>query len=105
MPREAYQFTPHQISVVRRMWKDGQTQHAVCAAIGVTRFQFDYSRKHGVFRTLKKRPLGGAGVKATKNYRPSKKQIEATCKKIRDSWTGTESKERWIGRPFGGPIE
>ena len=105
MSRKPYKFSPSQIRKAKQLWEEGYAQHAVCQAIGVTRYVFEHARQHGVFRGLKKRPIGGKGVKSVKNYNPTKKQIQAKCEKIRESWTGSETKERWIGRPFGGPLD
>ena len=105
MSRQPYQFTQAQIRKATRLWKEGKPQHEVSQAIGVTRYAFEYARKHGVFRCLKTRPKGGKGVSSTKNYTPTPEQIKAKCAKIQKTWSGAETKDRWIGRPFGGPID
>ena len=106
MPKQRYQFTASQIKKARQLWKQGYPQHAVCRAIGCTRYAFEGARQRGVFKDLPKRPKGGKGVQWNKNGKPpTPAQIKAECKKIQQSWTGQETKERWVGLPFNGPIE
>ncbi len=105
MSRQPYAWTTQQIARAKKLWVEGETQHAICRRIGVTRYAFEYARQHGCLRGLKKRPKGGKGVKCCKGYTPTPEQIKSKCAKIQQSWTGQEVKDRWVGRPFGGPID
>lgn len=105
MSRQLYQFSPRQIRLAKQLWEEGHAQHAVCRAIGVTRYVFEYARQHGVFRGLKKRPKGGKGVKSVNDYNPSKEQIEAECEKIQRLWTPCDRNRRWIKMPYNGPLD
>ena len=105
MSKKLYQFSQAQVRKAQRLWQEGKPQHEVSQAIGVTRYVFEYAREHGALRSLKKRPKGGKGVSSTKNYTPTPDQIKDECAKIQKKWSGSEIKDRWIGRPFGGPIE
>ena len=105
MSRQPYAWTPQQISRAKRLWQNGEPQHSICRSLGVTRYAFEYARQHGCLRGLRKRSIGGKGVKCKKKYTPTPQEIKKACAKIQKSWTGKETKERWTGRPFGGPIE